>query len=303
MTRLFFSLRLRPLLPVSAPAFRHVHLQPMETAKLTERLSLLEAEKVDNEKQLAVSVALREQADKQADKVQKMLLQEIRNLNDLRVGESYKNAANLGTISTLEIQLRKAKNNLDLRSGMEIITETLRHQTKLDAQLRANLPLHLQARLPPPLHLGAGVQAVLDALVQGAFDTATAIYSDSQATVVAAVTAGGGISAKSISYSVKTLYATLSKHHHVGISDVIEIREDYVMAEAIVAMSIILFAKRLFGCQLDAKYINNQGTLTLCTVFFLAFGTDIVEVAPPRMTTQTGPRTTTQTAADIVVDF
>ncbi|KAJ6621008.1 hypothetical protein B0H10DRAFT_1945645 [Mycena sp. CBHHK59/15] len=135
-------------------------------------------------------------------------------------------------------------NNLNLQSAIEIISEVFWQK----ASLRA-----------PKLLLASRVQPILDAIVGGSFDDHVK-YADAQAAVVAAVASQGGISVKAITQSLSKLYMELSKNHHSGVSDTIEICEnEQTMAEAIAAMSILLYARRLYGSPLDAVLRDEDG--------------------------------------------
>ncbi|KAJ7134686.1 hypothetical protein C8R44DRAFT_771138 [Mycena epipterygia] len=164
------------------------------------------------------------------------------------------NQANLRKISDLQTYVQKIQNNLHLRSALEIVAEVLR--LKANQQPRANL------------RLASGVQAVLNAIGKGSFDApgtlAAVHYVDAQAAVIAAV-AAGGVKTKDIAEALGKLYGELSKHHyHGGVTEQIEIRDgEQTMAETVAAMSVLLFARRLFGCQLDAVYTDAAGKSTV----------------------------------------
>jgi hypothetical protein len=89
-------------------------------------------------------------------------------------------------------------------------------------------------------------------------------YADAQAAVVAAVAAGGEVTAKNIVQALGKLYGELSKHHRGGTSKQIFIHHsEQTVAEAVAAMSVLLFARWLFGCQLDAVYTDGAGKRTV----------------------------------------
>ncbi|KAJ7709663.1 hypothetical protein B0H17DRAFT_1190844 [Mycena rosella] len=131
------------------------------------------------------------------------------------------------TISDLQTDIQRAKNNLDARSSIEIVTGVLR------------MTIH------PPLRLAPGVQPVLDAIAKGHFDGpgvatvggALVHYADAQAAVVAAVAARGGLPTKSVAQALGKLYGELFKHHHGGVTSQISIKHDQqTMSEAVAAM-------------------------------------------------------------------
>ncbi|KAJ7117693.1 hypothetical protein C8R44DRAFT_879247 [Mycena epipterygia] len=156
--------------------------------------------------------------------------------------------------SNLKIEVQEIQKNLTLCSGLKIVAEVLR----------------IKAKQPPGanLRLAVGVQPVLDAIGRGSFDAAGSAamhYADVQAAVVAAVAAGGGVKGEDVTLALRTLYGELSKHHHHGgVAEKIEIRYgEQTMAEAVMAMSILLFARQLFDCQLDAVYTDVAGKRTI----------------------------------------
>ncbi|KAJ7117697.1 hypothetical protein C8R44DRAFT_738580 [Mycena epipterygia] len=121
----------------------------------------------------------------------------------------------------------------------------------------------VRACVSPP----ASSPALLDDIGRGSFDApgvgggpAAVHYADAQAAVVAEVAAGGG-----------DIVWELSKHHE-GVTEKIEIRHgEQTMAEAVVAMSILLFARRLFDCQLDAVYTDVAGKRTMVSQLFTCY--------------------------------
>ncbi|KAJ7507227.1 hypothetical protein B0H11DRAFT_2185697 [Mycena galericulata] len=159
------------------------------------------------------------------------------------------------TIMDLQMELQRIRNNLDLRSGMEIVAEALR--------IRHN-------QTPAPMfRLASGVQPVLDAIANGLFDSpgGRVRYAVVQADVIAAVAAGGGVTTKNVHQALGKLYGKLSKQHHGGVSQQIQIREaDQTMAEAVAAMSILLFARSLIGCRLDAVFTTAEGKSTVVSL-------------------------------------
>jgi len=249
------SLRVfRRLRPASAPVFRR-RIQSMEAPKIQAKRDALASVET-----LALFVKDRHDERNRWDTRISTLEAKIEKANTEALSAALANQANLRKISDLQTDVQEMHNNLNLRSALEIIAEVLR--------LRANHPPVVNLRLAP------GVQSVLDAIGKGSFDAPGAAtvggglagvqYADAQAAVVAAVAAGGGITAKNIAQGLGKLYGELSKHQHPGVSKQISIRHgEQTMAEAIAAMSVLLFARRLFGCQLDAVYKNAAGKSTV----------------------------------------
>lgn len=136
---------------------------------------------------------------------------------------------------------------------------------------------YLATQQPPPTVTlpSTGVQPVINAVVRGSFNvpgpkksggvgTVRVIYGDAQAAVIAAVAAGGGIGLQDVKQSLAKLYGELLKHHHGGVTDTIHIRHgEQTLAEAIAAMSILLFARWRYASQLDADYTDETGMITV----------------------------------------
>ncbi|KAJ6620217.1 hypothetical protein B0H10DRAFT_1946270 [Mycena sp. CBHHK59/15] len=150
------------------------------------------------------------------------------------------------SISALKVQIAKIQNNLNPWSAIEIISEVFWQKACIQA---------------PKLLLAGSIQPILDAIVGRSFDDHVK-YADTQVAVVAAIALGGGIAAKAITQSLSKLYMELSKHHHSGVSDMIEIHENkQTMAEAIIAMSILLYTRQLYGSPLDAVLRDKNKSL------------------------------------------
>ncbi|KAJ7457503.1 hypothetical protein FB451DRAFT_1564292 [Mycena latifolia] len=147
----------------------------------------------------------------------------------------------------LRRKLEISRNNLHLRSAIEIIATSLeRHKG-------------LKRRNPAQ---GAGVQPVINAVAAGGFNDPTVIFQDSQKAVVGALTAKGGIKPKEISRALASLYGELSKHRHTGVSQALTLREgEQTLSEAIGAMSIVLFARRLYASDFDVVYYDSDGNI------------------------------------------
>ncbi|KAJ7489484.1 hypothetical protein FB451DRAFT_1225051 [Mycena latifolia] len=237
--RVFHRLR-----SAAAPAFRR-RIQSMDAPKIdgpvaAEMMALFVQDRHDERTHWATRIS--------------KLEAEIEQTQKEAFSAALANQANLCKISDLLTDVQKLQNNLNLRSALEIVAEVLR--------LKANQLPDANLRLAP------GVQSVLDAIGKGSFDRPGALaavhYADAQAAVVAAVASGGEVEAKNIAQALGTLYGELSKCHHGSVTRRIEIRHDeQTMAETVVAMSILLFARRLFGCQLDAVYTDAAGKSTV----------------------------------------
>ncbi|KAJ7770429.1 hypothetical protein B0H16DRAFT_1515299 [Mycena metata] len=146
----------------------------------------------------------------------------------------------------LRIKLERSHNNVHLRSAIEIITASLSERQK--GLGRAN-----------PAK-GGSVQPVIDAIVLGDFNDPSVTFQDAQKAVLGALTAKGGIKVNDIGRALGSLYGELSKHHHTGVSEVLTLREgEQTLAEAIGAMSVILFARRLYASDFDAAYYDSTG--------------------------------------------
>ncbi|KAJ7368538.1 hypothetical protein DFH08DRAFT_28202 [Mycena albidolilacea] len=141
-----------------------------------------------------------------------------------------------------------SRNNLHLRSALEIITTSLVERQKF------------LGRLNPAK--GGGVQPVINAIVMGDFNDPNVTFQDVQKAVVGALTAKGGVKVNDVGRALASLYGELSKHHHTGVSEALSLREgEQTLTEAIGAMSIILFARRLYASNFD------QSILTLWAMF------------------------------------
>ncbi|KAJ6595148.1 hypothetical protein DFH09DRAFT_1136292 [Mycena vulgaris] len=160
---------------------------------------------------------------------------------------------NLNVTEHLRSQLEMSRDNLHLRSTIEIITATLTERNK-------------GLNLPNPAR-GSGVQPILDAMVAGTYNDPNVTFLDAETTVIGKFTAKGGVKHRDVRRALVTLYGELSKHHHTGVSEALTLREgEQTLPEAISAMSVILFARRLYASNFDAEYYDAagkvQGTLS-----------------------------------------
>lgn len=74
--------------------------------------------------------------------------------------------------------------------------------------------------------------------------------------------AKGGIKPQDLSHSLATLYGELSKHHHSGVSEALTLREgEQILSEAVGAMSIVLFVRRLYASDFDIIYYDQEGNV------------------------------------------
>ncbi|KAF8217627.1 hypothetical protein K438DRAFT_5273 [Mycena galopus ATCC 62051] len=155
----------------------------------------------------------------------------------------------------LRIKLEKARNNLSLRSAIEMIRTTLQERHKI---LKLSNPVQ-----------GSGVQKVIDTIAVGGFNDGNVTFEDAKNTVVKELTARGGIKTPDVGRALGVLYAEISKHHHTGVTESLTVRQgEQTLAEAIAIMSIILFARRVYGSVLNAAYYdsNNKFQFTLSTL-------------------------------------
>ncbi|KAJ7834039.1 hypothetical protein B0H14DRAFT_2799653 [Mycena olivaceomarginata] len=152
------------------------------------------------------------------------------------------------TNETLQAELERAKNNLTLRSAVEIITTTLTEcQQTLNRRNRVK---------------DAGVQPVIDAVVRGKFDDLTSTFHDAKATVIRKLTTHGGIKKHDVARALASLYGEISKHHHTGVSDVLTLRHgEQTVAETIASLNLILFARQLYSSKFDALYMDANGNV------------------------------------------
>jgi hypothetical protein len=113
--------------------------------------------------------------------------------------------------------------------------------------------------LPNPAR-GSGVQPVINAMVARGYNDPNVTFLDAETTVIAKLTAKGGVKHRDVRRALATLYGELSKHHHTGVSEALILREgEQMLPEAISAMSVILFARRLYASHFDAEYYDAAG--------------------------------------------
>ncbi|KAJ7203598.1 hypothetical protein GGX14DRAFT_398758 [Mycena pura] len=157
-------------------------------------------------------------------------------------------SASLSKIAELDTKIKLIENNLDLRTSMEVVAEVLRVRAK---------------QLPKPLALPTGVQPVLDAMVAGAFDTSQIHFDDAKKKIMAEV--GGTTTSLSVKRALDRMYGELSKHHHDGGGTTqLTVRAgEQTPPEAIAALSVLLFGRRLFHLSIDAEYLDLKGNRVL----------------------------------------
>ncbi|KAJ7206075.1 hypothetical protein GGX14DRAFT_397339 [Mycena pura] len=149
---------------------------------------------------------------------------------------------------TLRVQLEIAHNNLNMRSAVEIVTTTLKERS-----------LNLSDRT-------SGVQPTINDIVAGRFDARGIRFQDAEGAVFARLTAQGGIQSQDVAHALKTLYHELSKTRHRGVSKILTVRDgEQPLAEAIAALSLILFARRLYGSSFNACFMDEAG-ITILTL-------------------------------------
>ncbi|KAJ7632055.1 hypothetical protein B0H17DRAFT_1339759 [Mycena rosella] len=179
----------------------------------------------------------------------KALQQRLQRANDeLKKAEIVLNqnvTTNIHSNEGLRTKLEIGRNNLHMRSTIEIITASLTERHK---SLNQQNPAQ-----------GAGVQPVINAVTAGGFNDPNVTFQDAQKAVVGALTAKGGIKPNDISRALASLYGELSKHHHTGVSEALTLREGgQTLSEAIGAMSVIIFARRLYASEFDAAYCDSE---------------------------------------------
>ncbi|KAJ7683308.1 hypothetical protein B0H17DRAFT_1333307 [Mycena rosella] len=177
------------------------------------------------------------------------LQQRLKRANDeLRKAEIALNqnvTTNIHINEGLRTKLEMGRNNLHIRSTIEIITASLTERPK-------------SLNRPNPAQ-GAGVQPVINAVAAGGFNDPNVTFQDAQKAVVGALTAKGGIKPNDISCALASLYCELSKRHHTGFSEALTLREgEQTLSEAIGTMSVILFARRLYASEFDAVYCDSE---------------------------------------------
>ncbi|KAJ7201062.1 hypothetical protein GGX14DRAFT_571635 [Mycena pura] len=200
------------------------------------------------EKALTAEARKREKAlAAEARKREKVLAAEARK-RDIASAVNAVQAAHVN--EGLRVELERARNNLNLRTAIEIITTTLVQQ-------------HGYEKIPEFVN-GLGVQPVIDAVVEGHFNNAGAKFNDAQATVTAGLMPHGGIEAYDIGSALSSLYSELSTHYHGGVSKVLTVRHgEQTLAEAIATMSIVLFARQQYASRFDAQYEDFTGKIVL----------------------------------------
>ncbi|KAJ7804088.1 hypothetical protein B0H13DRAFT_2296810 [Mycena leptocephala] len=152
-------------------------------------------------------------------------------------------------ILELKTKLARLEGNLNLRTGIEIVSSTLK--------IRAGL--------------GGGVQSVIDAIVTGKFDAPapatpkglkSVTYTAARTAIVNKMSPSHYVEDQLVDKVSKELYHELSKHMHGSEGDPIEIREgDHTQTETIAAMSVFLFVRRLIPYSLDLRYTSTTGKL------------------------------------------
>ncbi|KAF8208770.1 hypothetical protein K438DRAFT_1961338 [Mycena galopus ATCC 62051] len=209
-----------------------------------ERLTAAHKEALANA--LAFHKDSQQRLERQNNALQKRLQATNDNLKKAAVTIGNNVTAHTHTTEHLRSLLEMSRNNLHLRSAMEIITTSLTERNK-------------GLNLPNPAR-GPGVQPVIDAMVAGAYNDPNITFLDAETTVIARVTAKGGVKHHDVRRALASLYGELSKHHHTGVSEALTLREgEQTLSEAISAMSVILFARRLYASNFDAEYYDAAG--------------------------------------------
>ncbi|KAJ7684282.1 hypothetical protein DFH06DRAFT_1312725 [Mycena polygramma] len=129
------------------------------------------------------------------------LNQEIERLEtelvDCKTKAALASKAYLSKISQLLTDAQKAQGDLTLPNGLEIIAEVLRFHASVEY---------------PDLHLAPGVQPVLTAIANGAFDVPGVTFADSQAKVLAAFARQGHeVTPEDVGLVYGTLYESVCR--------------------------------------------------------------------------------------------
>ncbi|KAJ7486632.1 hypothetical protein FB451DRAFT_1534563 [Mycena latifolia] len=141
--------------------------------------------------------------------------------------------------------LARVQRNLNLRTGLEIIAPVLRMNAK-------------------GLKIGRGVQAVIDAALDGKFDVLIpgVTFAAARADIIAQFSPSGQFPPSLLDTATKVLYHEVSKDMHGSEVDPIEIHEqEHTEAQTIAAMTLFLFAARLVGSILDVQYTSKDKTV------------------------------------------
>ncbi|KAJ6499795.1 hypothetical protein DFH09DRAFT_1203648, partial [Mycena vulgaris] len=131
----------------------------------------------------------------------------------------------------LRTKLEMGRNNLHLRSAVEIIT---------------TLPCPKAQRPQSPEFCPGSWRSACNQRRRGGWlqRPQRHIPRRPKKAVVGALTTKSGIKSNDIRRALASLYGELSKHHHTGVSDALTLREgEQTLSEAIGAMSVILFAR------------------------------------------------------------
>ncbi|KAJ7666886.1 hypothetical protein DFH06DRAFT_1184959 [Mycena polygramma] len=157
------------------------------------------------------------------------------------------------TIEALRAELEARKNNLNLRSAIEIIAASLVERQKA-------------LGLPNPVR-GPGVQDVIDAAVAGGFDSAGITFAASQAKVINAFAAKGGIKPQDLKRAYARLYGELLKHHHTGVTKALKIKEnEQTPTEVGACMAFVMYGRDLCQSRFDIVYYDVQDNVEIPTL-------------------------------------
>ncbi|KAJ7764111.1 hypothetical protein DFH07DRAFT_770518 [Mycena maculata] len=248
----------RPELPVILALRRFIRSEAADDATVQKVAEVFQATvqslTTSHERAQERLLASHKEAQQRLERQINALQKRLQNTNDdlktaaVTIGNNVTTHAHV--TENLRSQLEMSRNNLHLRSAIEIIAASLTERNK-------------GLNLPNPAH-GPGVQPVIDAMVAGAYNDPNVTFLDAETAVIAKLS---GVKHRDVRRALATLYGELSKHHHTGVSETLTLREgEQTLPEAISAMSVILFARRLYASNFDAEYYNAagkvQGTLS-----------------------------------------
>ncbi|KAJ7430621.1 hypothetical protein FB451DRAFT_1422400 [Mycena latifolia] len=137
----------------------------------------------------------------------------------------------------------------------------------IDAQIIAPV-LRVNAK---NIKIGRGVQAVVDAALDGKFDDPNALttsgtkgitFAAARADIIRQFGPSGLFPSTLLDMATQVIYHEMSKHMHGSEVDPIEIQEgEHTQAEAMAALTLFLFAARLVGSTVDVQYTSRDKTV------------------------------------------
>ncbi|KAJ7630523.1 hypothetical protein FB45DRAFT_1058513 [Roridomyces roridus] len=161
-------------------------------------------------------------------------------------------------ITSLKMDLARAKNNLNIRTALELICDHFRERNKIKLA-------------EEQIDLGKGHQAVLTVIVEGRFDEPTAplgprLFRDACATVIESLYPSGAGEAPVLK-AVDNLYEHLqssglrpASQHSFG--DLELDKTQHTTEQIAVMLAIVFFAHRNHLCSPDVSFVNGSGVQT-----------------------------------------